>query len=281
MHRRQLAWRTASTSPWGVLVSEVMSQQTPVARVEPAWRDWMRRWPTPTDLAAATPAEVITAWGNLGYPRRALRLKSAAETIAADHANRVPEDLDQLLALPGIGDYTARAVACFAHGHNVPVVDTNVRRVIARLVKARPLAGNAKKSDLADAAALLPDDPDTGPVVSVALMELGALVCTAAAPQCGSCPVAAVCAWVAAGQPEPDAGELVAAKKRVQKFTGTDRQVRGKIMAALRGGTASITDEEISRLWPDGIQLRRCLDSLISDGLAEHTGGGRYRLPQQ
>ena len=126
-HERDLPWRRPGTTAWGVLVSEIMSQQTPVTRVAPVWQEWMDRWPTPADFAAASRSEVLRAWGTLGYPRRALRLWECAQAITADHAGKVPADVDTLLALPGIGDYTARAVACFHYGRNVPVVDTNVR----------------------------------------------------------------------------------------------------------------------------------------------------------
>src|SRR3954453_21793624 len=127
---RDLPWRQPTTSPWGVLVSEVMLQQTPVVRVEPAWRSWMTRCPPPADLAADPPSEAIRMWGRLGYPRRAMRLHACAVAIVERHGGVVPDDLDQLLALPGVGTYTARAVATFAYGQRHPVVDTNVRRVV-------------------------------------------------------------------------------------------------------------------------------------------------------
>lgn len=278
-HARPLAWREPGTSAWGVLLSEVMSQQTPVARVEPVWREWMGRWPTPADFAAASPDEVLRAWGKLGYPRRALRLLECAKAIVSRHNGRVPDDVDELLALPGIGDYTARAVACFAYGRNVPVVDTNVRRVHRRLIEGRFLAGTASKRELAQVAELLPEGGD-GPRFSVSVMELGALVCTAKNPVCGMCPVRGDCAWVQAGSPAPSEDEQAAAKKRVQKFAGTDRQVRGLIMDVLRSAEHPVPQAEIDVVWPDAAQRSRALYSLLEDGLAEQDEAGLFHLPR-
>lgn len=275
-HERPLAWREPGTSAWGVLLSEVMSQQTPVARVEPIWREWMERWPTPEVFAQASPADVLRAWGKLGYPRRALRLLECAAAIVEEHAGRVPGDVDKLLELPGIGDYTARAVACFAYGHNVPVVDTNVRRVYRRAVEGKYLAGAASRSELAKVADLLPEED--GPRFSAAMMELGALVCTATNPKCGACPLLSTCAWVAAGRPEPLPEEL--AKKKVQKFTGTDRQVRGLIMDVLRNAETPVPLTDIDLVWPKEGQRTRALESLLVDGLAEQNSDGHFLLPQ-
>lgn len=276
---RDLPWRAAETTAWGVLVSEVMSQQTPVARVAPQWLEWMDRWPTPQDFAAASQADVLRAWGRLGYPRRALRLWECAQAIVARHGGTVPSDVDELLALPGIGDYTARAVACFAFGQNVPVVDTNVRRVYARAWQGQFLAPQPAKRQLAQVGELLVDG--CGPQTSVALMELGALVCTARSPQCSVCPLRAGCAWVRAGSPAPSETELAAQKKRVQKFAGTDRQVRGKIMAVLREAPAPVPKPEIDLVWPKDEQRERALQSLLADGLVrEVPGGGEFTLPE-
>src|SRR3954451_17307538 len=185
------------------MVSEFMLQQTPVARVEPVWLDWMTRWPVPSGVAAAPRAEVLRAWGKLGYPRRALRLHEAAGAIAEQHGDVVPSDVDALEALPGVGSDTPRGVAAFGYGKRCPVVDTNVRRVVARAVHGAGDAGPARvRADLADVDALLPPDDAGAALVSVALMELGAVVCTARAPRCGACPVHAVCAWQLAGRPD-------------------------------------------------------------------------------
>lgn len=273
-HARDLPWRAPGTSPWGVLVSEVMSQQTPVSRVAPQWEKWMRRWPTPADLAAAPTAEVLRAWGSLGYPRRALRLKECAGEIVDKHGGVVPREVSELLALPGIGDYTARAVAAFAFAQAVPVVDTNVRRVYARAVLGRPLA-KPQKAELEWIAALLPEED--AHIFSAGLMELGAVVCTATAPACGECPIADSCAWLAAGSPPPTAEEL--AGKKVQKFAGTDRQVRGKIMKVLREAPAPVPQSAIDVVWPDAPQRTRALYSLLEDGLAVQNEDGHFHLP--
>ncbi|WP_257997252.1 A/G-specific adenine glycosylase [Corynebacterium tuscaniense] len=273
-HARDLPWRAPGISPWGVLVSEVMSQQTPVSRVAPQWEEWMRRWPTPADLAAAPTAEVLRAWGSLGYPRRALRLKECAEEIVDKHGGVVPCEVSELLALPGIGDYTARAVAAFAFAQAVPVVDTNVRRVYARAVLGRPLA-KPQKAELEWIAALLPEED--AHIFSAGLMELGAVVCTATAPACGECPIADSCAWLAAGSPPPTAEEL--AGKKVQKFAGTDRQVRGKIMKVLREAPAPVPQSAIDVVWPDAPQRTRALYSLLEDGLAVQNEDGHFHLP--
>lgn len=278
-HGRDLPWRAPETTAWGVLVSEVMSQQTPVARVAPQWLKWLDRWPSPQDFAAASQADVLRAWGRLGYPRRALRLWECAQAIVERHNGVVPRDVDELLALPGIGDYTARAVACFAFGVNVPVVDTNVRRVYARAWSGQFLAPQPAKRQLAQVGELLADG--RGPQTSVALMELGALVCTARSPQCSGCPLRAGCAWVRAGSPAPSESEMAAQKKRVQKFAGTDRQVRGKIMAVLREASAPVPKPEIDLVWPKDDQRERALRSLLADGLVREVArGGEFTLPE-
>ncbi len=266
---RPLPWRRPGTSAWGVLLSEVMSQQTPVARVSPVWEEWMRRWPTPEALAQASTAEVLRAWGRLGYPRRALRLHECAQVIGA---GPVPSRVEDLLALPGIGDYTARAVACFHFGKNVPVVDTNVRRVLARAVHGRFMAPPASKRELEEVAQLLPDRE--GPRFSASLMELGALVCQARNPQCELCPLVEECAWVKAGKPQA-AGRV----RPAQKYAGTDRQVRGIILAALRAADAPLPRPYLDSLWSDSAQLHRALNSLAQDGLAEQTAAGLWQLP--
>ncbi|OEY24419.1 adenine glycosylase [Corynebacterium sp. BCW_4722] len=271
---RPLPWRAPGTSPWGILLSEVMSHQTQVERVAPIWEEWMRRWPTPEAFAAAGTDKVLRAWGSLGYPRRALRLKECAQVIVDKYGGEVPRDVDELLALPGIGDYTARAVACFAFGKNVPVVDTNVRRVVARAERGRPV-GVAGKGELGAVDKLLP--PTSGPEFSAGLMELGALVCTAKAPKCGQCPVTR-CEWVAAGKPAPSEDELKS--RRTQKFAGTDRQVRGKIMRLLREADSPVEQSLIDATWPDQAQLSRALFSLLDDGLAVQDSRGYFHLPR-
>ncbi|WP_380158600.1 A/G-specific adenine glycosylase [Kineococcus sp. R86509] len=275
-HARNLPWRAPDRSPWGVLVSEVMLQQTPVARVLPQWEAWMQRWPTPTDLAADPPGEAVRMWNRLGYPRRALRLHAAAVAIRDEHGGLVPSEHAQLLSLPGIGAYTAAAVASFAFGQRHAVVDTNVRRVHARAVTgtAEPAASlTAAENRLA--VDLLPDDAATAARWAVAVMELGALVCTARSPSCGRCPLVSRCAWVLAGRPAP-----TGPPRRGQAWAGTDRQVRGKLLAVLRASSEPVTAEELAACWLDAAQRERCLDGLVSDGLVEPLPDGRFTLPR-
>ncbi|HET9139670.1 A/G-specific adenine glycosylase [Actinophytocola sp.] len=274
-HARDLPWRAPGTTAWGVLVSEIMLQQTPVARVEPAWLEWLARWPRPSDLAAASPADVLRAWGKLGYPRRALRLREAAAAIAEQHGDVVPSDVDTLLALPGIGAYTARAVAAFGYGRRCPVVDTNVRRVVARAVHGAGDAGPASTArDLADVEALLPVAEPAAARLSIALMELGALVCTARAPRCADCPIRDGCAWQRAGRPA-----YAGPAKPVQRYAGTDRQVRGRLLDVLRDAPEPVAKAALDAAWADAGQRDRCLASLLADGLVEQVPDGRFALP--
>ena len=271
--RRDLPWRAPGVSAWQILVSEFMLQQTPVARVAPIWVAWVTRWPTPSVTAAAGAAELLRAWGKLGYPRRAKRLHECATVIAAEHGDVVPDDVETLLTLPGVGEYTARAVACFAYGKRVPVVDINVRRVVARALHGRADAGSPSAvRDHADVAALLPEGP-VAAVFSAALMELGATVCTARTPKCGVCPLTA-CAWRSAGYP-PGEGP----RKPAQTYAGTDRQVRGRLLDVLRAGTGPVQRAELDVVWlTDTAQRDRALDSLLIDGLVEQTADGRFAL---
>jgi A/G-specific adenine glycosylase len=274
-HARDLPWRTPDATPWGVLVSEVMLQQTPVARVLPAWLDWMARWPTPADLAADPPGEAIRAWGRLGYPRRALRLHECSVSIVASHGGRVPSDLDQLLALPGIGTYTARAVATFAYRQRHPVVDTNVRRLVARVVAGTPDAGPTTTArDLTAVAELLPDEPELAARASVAFMELGALVCTARSPRCTDCPFATTCEFRRSGAAVP-AGPT----RRPQRYAGTDRQVRGLLLAVLRESGGPVPRARLDTVWSDADQRGRALESLLADGLVCEENHDHLGLP--
>jgi A/G-specific adenine glycosylase len=270
---RDLPWREPGVTAWQILVSEFMLQQTPVSRVLPIWRDWVARWPTASATASASAADVVRAWGKLGYPRRAKRLHECATVIARDHADVVPDDVDVLLTLPGVGSYTARAVACFAYQQRVPVVDTNVRRVVARAVHGLADAGAPSAArDHADISALLPDD-ERAPTFSVALMELGAIVCTARAPRCGLCPLRE-CAWRRAGYP-PAQGPA----RRVQTYAGTDRQVRGRLLDVLRAKDSPVTRAELDVAWlTDRAQRDRALNSLLADGLVTQTVDGRFAL---
>lgn len=274
-HARELPWRSPTRTPWGVLVSEVMLQQTPVARVLPVWREWMARWPEPSSLAAAEPAAAIRAWGRLGYPRRALRLHAAAVAITSRHDGVVPAGYDDLTALPGIGDYTAAAVAVFAYGRRHPVLDTNVRRVFARTMDGRQFATTSPTAaERSRAEQLLPADPQIAATWSVAVMELGALVCTSRAPHCRVCPVSGTCAWRSAGSPA-HAGP----PRRGQPWEGTDRQARGRIMAVMRAAEGPVAAAALEVSWPDPAQRTRALDSLVADGLVEALGDDRFQLP--
>lgn len=269
---RDLPWRRPGVTAWQILMSEIMLQQTPVARVEPIWREWVARWPVPSAMAAASAGEVLRAWGKLGYPRRALRLHECAQVLATEHGDEVPGDVEVLLGLPGIGDYTARAVACFAYGQRVPVVDTNVRRVVARAVHGRGEAGNPATRDLRETEALLPTRVDRAAVFSAALMELGATVCTARTPDCTRCPLPR-CAWVTAGRPRQES------TRRTQKYEGTDRQARGRLLDVLRAAAEPVDRVRLDLAWTrDPGQRDRALDSLLVDGLVEQTRDGRFAL---
>jgi A/G-specific adenine glycosylase len=327
---RDLPWRAPGATPWAVLVSEIMLQQTPVARVLPEYLSWMTRWPTPAALAAEPAGEAIRQWGRLGYPRRALRLHETATILVARHGGSVPADLDALRALPGIGSYTAAAVASFAFGQRHAVLDTNVRRVLARLAAGQPWAGGASSAaSVAErrlAESLLPAEPAVAARWSVAVMELGALVCTAASPRCGDCPVARECAWLAAGRPAPAAGagevdgaaevSVMAAtagavgatavgavgattagavgattagtvgataagavRRRTQKYEGTDRQCRGRVLAVLRAADDPVRRADFDAVWAVPRQLDRALDGLVADGLVDPLPDGRFALP--
>ncbi|WP_022884156.1 A/G-specific adenine glycosylase [Glaciibacter superstes] len=273
---RDLPWRRDGFSAWGTLVSEFMLQQTPVSRVVPRLEEWLERWPTPVALAAVPAGEAVRAWASLGYPRRALWLHAAAVEITERHGGVVPEDVDALLALSGVGDYTARAVAVFAYGRRHPVVDTNTRRVIARAVagQADP-APPGRVRDLEAMSTLLPVDATEAAAFNAGIMELGALVCVARNPRCAECPIRNVCAWRTAGYPA-----YSGPRKKVQKkYAGSDRQVRGLILAELRSTHHPVTDLEIAGLWQDAAQLGRAMTGLLADGLAVMVEPGSYTLP--
>jgi A/G-specific adenine glycosylase len=273
---RDLPWRAEGYPAWGILVSEFMLQQTPVARVIPRLDEWLRRWPTPAALAAVPPGEAVRAWDRLGYPRRALNLHAAATAITEQHGGVVPADVDALLALPGVGPYTARAVAAFAYGVRTPVVDINTRRVLARAVEGRGEPGPAQtRHELELMETLLPADPARARLVNAGTMELGQTVCTARTPRCDVCPIAAECAWRAAGYP-PYAGK---AAPRQKKYEGSDRQVRGLILGELRASDTAVPAQVIAALWPDAVQRDRALSGLLRDGLVAGDPERGYELP--
>lgn len=273
-HARDLPWRRPEATPWAVLVSEFMLQQTPVARVLPVYDAWLARWPTPASLAAEPVGEAVRAWGRLGYPRRAQRLHAAATAIVEAHDGEVPHDHAALLALPGVGDYTAAAVATFAFRRRRVVLDTNVRRVLARTLQGVELPGASvtrAERDLAEQ--VLPAEEPTAATWSVAVMELGALVCTAARPRCGACPVADLCAWRSAGCPPYDGPP-----RRGQTYAGTDRQCRGRLLAVLRDALEPVRSSRLEAAWSWPEQRERCLNSLLADGLVTEVAPDHYAL---
>lgn len=266
---RALPWRAADFGAWGILVSEFMLQQTPVSRVIPKLESWLSKWPTPEALASSSASEAVNAWDNLGYPRRAMWLHRAATEISERHSGTVPDSVDDLLALTGIGDYTARAVVVFAYGKRAPVVDTNTRRVIARAIEGKSQPGSPHRRDLDAMDALLPADDTEAAVFNAAAMELGAVVCTSRAPKCEVCPLADLCAWRAAGY--PDTGDT---RRKQAKYEGSDRQARGAVMAELRARIGSGIDvTSVIAEWPDPLQRDRAIMSLVSDGLADLNDG--------
>lgn len=293
---RDLPWRRRECTPWGVFVSEIMLQQTPVVRVLPVWEQWMQRWPTPAALAAEASGEAVRAWGRLGYPRRALRLHAAASAMTERFAGAVPDTHAELLTLPGVGNYTAAAVAAFAFGRREAVVDTNIRRVHARALTGKALPSPAlTAAEMRLAVELLPADETASVAWNASVMELGALVCTARSPKCEICPVRRHCAWVAAGQPAPDY------VPKGQAWAGTDRQVRGAVMAVLRSARSPVlrslllgpvdlaaaeadADPDLAALaklhalQAPAAQLERAVAGLLADKLAEENDGG-LQLP--
>ncbi|MEU0935811.1 MULTISPECIES: A/G-specific adenine glycosylase [unclassified Embleya] len=274
-NQRDLPWRTPDASAWAVVVSEFMLQQTPVARVLPVYRAWLTRWPTPAALAADEPGEAVRMWGRLGYPRRALRLHGAAVAMVERHAGDVPSAHADLLALPGVGEYTAAAVASFAFRQRHIVLDTNVRRVIGRAVTGVEYPPQATTpAERRTATTLLPADTERAATWAVAIMELGALVCTAKSPKCVGCPIAALCAWRLAGKPAYEGPP-----RRGQTYAGTDRQVRGRLLAVLRESAEPVSQAALDAVWDEPVQRARALDGLVADGLVEPLAAGVYRLP--
>lgn len=272
LNARTLPWRTVGTSAWGVLVSEIMLQQTPVSRVLPLYDIWMKTWPTPADLATAAPGDAVRIWGRLGYPRRALRLHASAVAICERHGGEVPCKIEELRALPGVGDYTAAAVASFAFGQSHTVLDTNVRRVLQRVIGGEEFPPTSlAKAERQRAADLLPDCEAA--LWSVGVMELGALVCTATSPQCARCPLRDRCAWNQAGRPA-----YTGPPRKVQAYVGTDRQCRGRLLAVLREAVGTVSAVALVKAWGPDDQRNRALLSLLEDGLIVEQDG-RYRLP--
>lgn len=274
-HRRDLPWRGDHVSAWSVMVSEFMLQQTPVVRVLPVHEAWLERWPTPTALADDAAGEAVRAWGRLGYPRRALRLHAAATVIRDEHGGQVPSTYAELLALPGVGDYTAAAIATFAFGRRQVVLDTNVRRVLGRTLSGVEFpAPSVNRAERDLAASVLPPDEETAAAWSIATMELGALVCTASEPSCGRCPVVDLCAWQGAGRPAYEGPA-----RKVQTYAGTDRQCRGRLLAVVRDAEGAVARHRLDVVWAIEDQRERALASLLADGLLTEPEPGFYALP--
>ncbi len=265
-HLRDLPWR-ATRDPWAILVAEVMLGQTQVDRVIPRWRAFMARWPTVGDLAASPLSDVLTFWQGLGYPRRAARLHQAA-ALMVERDGSVPDTLDELLRLPGVGAYTARAVLAFAYEADVGVVDTNIARVIAR----------HRGSRLTPAAAQVAADgwvpTGAGWAWNQTLMDVGATLCRPV-PRCGTCPLARACAWSTAGRPEPDpAAGSAGVSRRQARYEGSDRQARGRILAAL--GAGPLPADEVAAVlgWvgEDAARAVTLAEGLVADGLVRRAG---------
>jgi A/G-specific adenine glycosylase len=271
---RDLPWRRPDATPWSILVSEVMLQQTPVSRVLPAHGAWISRWPEPAALAAATPADAVRQWDRLGYPRRAVRLHASAELITSRLGGQVPASVDELRRLPGVGAYTAAAVASFAYGQRQAVLDTNVRRVLARLVTGNYLPRPSPTvAEVRLAESLLPQDGRLAAQWSVGVMELGALVCAARRPRCADCPVSGQCAWLRQGQP------AAVAQRATARYEGSDRQCRGRLLAILRSASGPVAPVDLDAAWDDSGQRARALAALIDDGLIVGCPDGSLALP--
>lgn len=269
---RNLPWRADATA-WEVMVSEFMLQQTPVVRVLPVYAAWVNRWPTPASLAAAPAGEAVRAWGRLGYPRRAIRLHAAAQEIVDRFRGEVPSQLEQLRSLPGVGEYTAAAIASFAFGASHQVLDTNVRRVLARAQAGVEFAATAVNSTERGLAAELLLLADHGARWSAAVMELGALVCTSRNPRCGQCPIRDWCRWRLGGY-RPHEGP----PRRSQAYAGTDRQCRGVLLQVLRDSPAPVGQAVIDAAWDKPDQRIRALDGLVADGLVDALRDNRFAL---
>lgn len=272
-HLRDLPWRR-TRDPWAVLVSEVMAQQTGVDRVVPYYERFLARFPTPAACAAAPIGEVLRLWTGLGYNRRAVNLHRCAQAVVDHHGGALPTDLAPLLALPGVGPYTARAVLAFAFEHDVGVIDTNVGRVLARWV-GRPLRVIEAQAEADD---LVPRGRAWA--WNQAVMELGGTVCLRRRPRCTSCPVRGTCAWAAAGLAPPDPAVGSAGVGAGQpRFEGSDRQGRGRLVEALCHGPVAVDDLPTVMGWPDDpARADRVAVGLLDHRLAVRDGAV-LRLP--
>jgi A/G-specific adenine glycosylase len=267
--RRDLPWRR-TRDPWAILVAELMLQQTQVSRVVPRYEAFLARFPTPAVCAASAPGEVVRAWEGLGYNRRAVNLHRAAQAIVDHHDGALPDDLDALLALPGVGPYTARAVLAFAYERDVGVVDVNAARFLARAVAGERLTPRRVQA-LADEQVPV----GHGWAWNQAVLDLGATVCTKRSPRCGACPLADRCAWSLQGfAPQDPAAGSAGTGGTQSTFAGSDRQGRGRLVQALRTGPVEVARLADVTGWPDDPdRAQRVADGLVSDGLAEYADG--------
>lgn len=266
---RDLPWR-ATRDPWGVLVCEVMAQQTQVARVAERWAPFLDRFPTPASCAAASVADLLRWWSGMGYNRRPVNLHRCATEVVDRHGGRLPSTLDELLALPGIGPYTARAVLAFAFEADHAIVDTNTARVLARWEAGRLTAREAQSAADQELPA------GSAWAWNQAMLDLGAVVCTRRLPRCDACPVTRWCGWAAAGHPLPDPADGSAGVSAGQsRFEGSDRQGRGRLVEALRVGPISTDELANAAGWPDDrARATRVAATLVNDGLAVAADGG-------
>jgi A/G-specific adenine glycosylase len=253
-----------------------MLQQTQVSRVIPKYAAFLERFPDPAACAAAPLADVLRAWEGLGYNRRALHLHRTAVAVVERHGGQLPADLESLLALPGIGPYTARAVLVFAHDRDIGLVDTNAGRFVARALAGRPVRP-AEAQAVADAAV----PKGWGWAWGQAVFDLGAEICTRRAPACGTCPVAADCRWALAGWPDPDPVDGSAGISTPQStFAGSDRQGRGRLVDALRRGPVPADALAAAAGWPaDPTRAAVVAARLVAEGLAVVDQAGAYHLP--
>ena len=273
--RRELPWRS-TRDPWAVLVSELMLQQTQVPRVVARYGPFLEQFPTALACCASSVGDVVAAWSGLGYNRRAVNLHRCAVAVCERHGGQLPDDLDALLALPGIGPYTARAVLVFAYERDIGLVDTNAGRFVARALAGRALSRRDAQL-LADAAVPAGHGWAWGQTV----FDLGAGVCTKRDPDCAHCPVALHCAWHRAGRPEPDpiAGSAGISAPQ-SRFAGSFRQGRGRLLAALTSGPVGRAAIANAAGWPDDPgRAADAATSLVRDGLATEDAEGRFRLP--
>jgi len=257
------------------MVSEFMLQQTPVKRVEPRWEQWLKRWPTPQDLADSSVAEAIQNWENLGYPRRAKRLHESSVLITQRFNGEVPETFEELISLPGVGEYTANAILAFAFGQRSLVLDVNVRRVLARAWLGQShQAPTVSAVERALAESLLPTGDRLAAAWSAASMELGALVCTAREPLCTECPIINDCSWFSQGKPTSNIP-----KKRQARYEGSVRQERGRVLKILRDRQNAATLEELMEQTPDQKRFETAFTQLLAEGMIQKTEGAtRYRV---